>query len=187
MNKLFIALILSTVFYACNSKPDYSLSKYNVNYDGILDTILPHFSKLHDSIPANQRFLPKNKHYMLVHKVERQYQWMHYFESPNGYSYFMVSRLEPSIHRDKFASVCGRFKRNSTGAIDSASYEELFWTWKMKMPELKEKSSILFRTIIENGNINAYLPEVKENWVMFPDKNVKYDKATQTWKSALVY
>lgn len=187
MNKFFVFLGLVLLIFGCNSKPQYSIADYKLNYDGILDTILPHFSKLHDSIPESQRFLPKNRHFMLVHKVERQYQWMHYTQSKDGYSYFMISRLEPSIKGDKYASICGRFKRDSKGSIDSASYEELFWTWKMKMPELKEKSLILFSTIVETGDIKAYLPEVKENWIMFPDKNVSYDKATQTWKSKVAY
>lgn len=187
MNKFFVIIGLVAFICGCNSKPQYAISDYKLNYDGILDTILPHFSKLHDSIPENQRFLPKNKHYMLVHKVERQYQWMHYTQAKDGYSYFMISRLEPSIKSDKYSSICGRFKRDSKGSIDSASYEELFWTWKMKMPELKEKSLVLFSTVVETGDFKQYLPEVKENWIMFPDKNVSYDKATQTWKSKVVY
>jgi len=187
MNKIIVSFVLVLILNSCSNNSKYALSDYKVNYDGLLDTILPHFSKLHDSIPENQRFLPKNKHFMLVHKGERKYQWMHYTESKDGYAYFMVSRLEPSIKGDKFASICGRFKRNQIGAIDSSSYEELFWTWKMKMPELKEKSAVLFSTMVKTGNVNAYLPEVKEDWVMFPDKNVSYDKATQTWKSKIVY
>src|SRR5687767_799268 len=106
MNKFIIWAILFTTLSSCNREPQYSLSDYGVDYDGILDTILPHFSKLHDSIPEHQRFLPKNRHFMLVHKVERQYEWMHYTESADGYSYFMVSRLEPSIKNDKYASIC---------------------------------------------------------------------------------
>lgn len=187
MNKILVSLFIAALMMGCQSKSQYAISEYSINYDGLLDTILPHFSKLHDSIPESQRFLPKNKHYMLVHKVERQYQWLHYVQAKNGYCYFMVSRLEPSIKNDKYASICGRFKRNAMGAIDSASYEELFWTWKMKLPELKEKSLVLFSTMVETGNVNAYLPEVKENWVMFPDKNVTYDKTSQTWKSKIVY
>jgi hypothetical protein len=151
MNKAILAITLIVALYSCNTEHQYSLSDYNVNYDGLLDTILPHFSKLHDSIPENQRFLKKNLHYMMVHKVERQYQWMHYAEAGDGYSYFMVSRLEPSIKNDKYASICGRFKRDGKGAFDSASYEELFWTWKMKMPELKNKSLILFTSMVEKG------------------------------------
>lgn len=184
MKKLIVVIFLISGLTACNNQPDYSLSEYKINYDGLLDTILPHFSKLHDSIPESQRFLPKNRHFMLVHKVEREYQWLHYTEAANGYCYFMVCRLEPSIKKDKYASICGRFKRNKMGAIDSSSYEELFWTWKMPMPVLKEKSLVLFTQIVEKGNVHQYLPEVKgDQYVMFPDTNVYYDKPTQTWKT----
>lgn len=182
MKSFFYIVLALTIFSACKHEKTYSLTDYKIDYDGLLDTILPHFSKLHDSIPENQRFLPKNRHYMTVHKKEREYEWRYYTQAPDGYSYFMISRLEPSIKRDKYASICGRFKRKADGSLDSASYEELFWTWKMKMPELKEKSAILFKQIVEKGEVNRYLPEVsKGEWIMFPDKNVRYDKATQSW------
>ncbi|MES2618261.1 MAG: hypothetical protein V4613_10300 [Bacteroidota bacterium] len=184
MKQLLVIAMIVLMGVGCKDNKTYQLTDYPVNYDGLLDTILPHFSKLHDSIPENQRFLPKNKGYMAVHKKERVYEWRHYTQAADGYSYFMVSRLEPSIKRDKYTSICGRFKRTATGAMDSASYEELFWTWKMKMPDLKEKSYILFKQIVEKGEVKQYLPEVsKGEWIMFPDKNVWYDKATQTWQS----
>lgn len=184
MKQLIVIVALVLFGVGCNNSKKYQLTDYPVNYDGLLDTILPHFSKLHDSIPENQRFLAKNKGYMTIHKKERLYEWRHYTQAADGYCYFMVSRLEPSINRDKYASICGRFKRTASGTIDSASYEELFWTWKMKMPELKEKSFILFKQIVEKGEVKQYLPEVsKGEWIMFPDKNVWYDKATQTWQS----
>lgn len=184
-----IIVIVFAGLLACNRESTYPLNNYKVDYDGLLDTIIPHFAKLHDSIPDNQRFLPKNKQFMLVHKVERQYEWMHYTEEKDdGYCYFMVSRLEPSIKNDKYASICGRFKRDKFHAIDSASYEELFWTWKMLKPQLKEKSLVLFRQMVEKGNVDEFLPGVKQDeWIMFPDNNVYYDKTSQSWKSKQSY
>ncbi len=184
MNKFLVALSI-VLFLGCSNNNKYAFNPKAINYDGTLDTLLPHFAKLHDSIPEKDRFLAKNKEFMTVHKTERQYQWHYYSQAENGYYYFLLSRLEPSLKRDKFAAICGRFKRDSKGAIDSASYEELFWTWKMKIVELKPKAEILFAEIIEKGNVDEYLTAKKGNdfWVEFPDEKTYYDKATQTWKA----
>lgn len=163
---------------------EYHISKYKIDYDGTLDTILPHFAKLHDSIPESQRYLPKNREYMRVHKAERDYRWLEYTEAKDGYCYFMVRRNEPSLKRDKYAAICGRFKRDMNGRIDSASYEEIFYTWKMRQDSLSIKSPILFKTVVEGGKLDEYLPEHSAGfWVEFPSSKVYYDKATQKWKT----
>jgi hypothetical protein len=177
-------IVLISMLTSCkqSNSSSYSLNNYNLNYDGVLDTILPHFAKLHDSMKLEKKFSEAYKTYMQVHKKERGYEWINYHKSENNYDYFMVLRLEPSMKKDKYTAICGRFKRNDNGAIDSASYEELFWTWKMKKPELLEKSNVLFKEVIENGNVDAYVPEKKgDQWVEFPGNGVVYDKSTQSW------
>ncbi len=187
MKKSGFAFLCLTLCYACTDKSNYPLSDYRIDYDGVLDTILPYFASLHDSIPADQRFLLKNRHYMMVHKIERLYEWMHYTEK-DGYSYFMVSRVQPSLKKDKFLSICGRFKRDKNGRIDSASFEELFWTWKMKKDSLLIKSDTLFSAMVETGDIERYTPEKSNGyWIEFPSRFVYYDKATQSWKTRPSY
>ena len=180
MNKYFV-LSFSLILFSCGDK--YAFNPKAIDYDGTLDTLMPHFAKLHDSIPDKDRFLAKNKEFMRVHKLERQYEWHYYTRANNGYFYFLISRLEPSLKRDKYAGICGRFKRDTKGGIDSVSYEELFWTWKIRMPELKTKAKELFVKVIENGNVDNYLTGKKEGfWVEFPDEKTYYDKSSQTWK-----
>jgi len=187
MNKILATSLCVFVLWSCSQKDSYPLSAYTIDYDGVLDTIMPHFAGLHDSITGAQRFLPKNKAYMKVHKQERQYEWLHYTEK-EGYAYFMISRLQPSIKRDKYSAICGRFQRDKNGAIDSASYEELFWTWKMKKDSLFVKSAKLFKTVVETGDISQYTPEKSAGyWVEFPSRYVYYDKPSQTWKAKASY
>ncbi len=183
MNKFILVVLLTCLASSCQNKKSYSLSDYHVDYSGLLDTILPFFAGLQGDFPKSERFRPEHKPYMQSHKTERQYEWMHYAEK-NGYSYFMVSRLEPSMNRDKFLAICGRFRRNETGRVDSASYEELFWTWKMKKDSLQEKSLVLFNAAVEQRDLSPYMPENSDGyWMEFPSKLVFYDKATQSWKT----
>ncbi|MEZ4805755.1 MAG: hypothetical protein R2852_09800 [Bacteroidia bacterium] len=185
MNKIKIcvlSIVILTVVSCQNKSQEIGLSKYSVNFNGVLDTILPHFAKLHDSIPESAKFAARYSEYMQVHKEERQYEWMNYSEQNDGYSYFLISRSEPSIRKDKFSAICGRFKRQDNGKIDSASYEELFWTWKMKKEELSKKANHLFKTVISQGNVNEFTPEHSDGeWVEFPGNGVVYDKAQQKW------
>jgi hypothetical protein len=181
MNKIIFALCLSCLIYSCSEKQKSGLSAYPVNYDGLMDTIIPYFAALHDSIPSSQRFLPKNTSYMQVHKKERQYEWMDYAEK-NGYSYFMLSRLQPSLKRDKFTAICGRFKRDASGRVDTASYEELFWTWKMKKDSLTVKADKLFDIAVNGGDLQPYTPEKSEAyWIEFPSATVTYNQVAKTW------
>lgn len=177
-----LSLVILTVVSCQNNSQKIGLSEYSVNFNGVLDTILPHFAKLHDSIPESAKFSKRYSDFMQVHKSERQYEWLNYSEQKDGYSYFLISRNEPSIRKDKFSAICGRFKRQNDGSIDSASYEELFWTWKMKKDELAKKADHLFKTVISDGNVDEYTPEHSEGeWVEFPGNGVVYNKEHQKW------
>lgn len=182
--RIIYYLIVIAMLSACGNteQKTYSLEDYKLDYEGTLDTILPHFAKLHDSMSYARKFDPAYKHYMEVHKKEREYEWLNYHKTEQGYDYFLITRAEPSLNRDKYSAICGRFRRNESGNIDSASYEELFWTWKMKKPELIRKANKLFSVIIEKGNVDEYVPEkMGDEWVEFPGNGVVYDKSTQNW------
>lgn len=182
LNKVLILALVLT-FGSCSSDRQYTTSGFSHNFEGMLDTLLPNFAKLHDSIPQQARFSPVYRPFMNQHKQEREYRWMHYTETRDAYAYFMICRKEPSLKNDKFAAVCGRFKRDASGRIDQSAYEELFWTWKMKEDQLLHKGSILFKAMVENGTIEKYLPEnSREEWVEFPGNGVVYDRNAKAWK-----
>jgi hypothetical protein len=186
MNKIIFAGLLSLLCYSCSKKPAYSVTDYRIDYDGVLDTILPRFADL-KTLTEQTAYSPQYRKELMQHKIDRQYEWMHYTEK-NGYSYFMVSRLQPSMNRDKYLAICGRFRRDGHGNIDTSSYEELFWTWKMKMDSLRTKSDILFSKMVETGDIDQYTPEKSKGfWIEFPSKYVYYDKTAKTWKSKPSY
>ncbi len=177
-------LVTTTVLalLSCNSDRNYPLSEYGRDYDGMLDTLLPFIAGYNDTLPPKDSITRQK---LMAHKLDRQYEWMHYAEKGNT-AYFMVSRLESSLRKDKYAAVCGKFTRDSQGKVDLSSYEELFWTWKMKKDSLSYKGDILFSIAVENGKLDAYLPEKSAGyWIEFPSSNVYYDKAGKAWKTKL--
>ena len=151
---------------------------------GILDSVLPFIAKKHDTMPAAKRFDAAYQPYYLNQKKDRQYSLIYSALSSDSFNYFLIRRLEPSIKNDKYAAICGRFKRLSSGAIDTATFEELFWTWKMPLRELNKKSAILFNAVVLGKDLKPYIPG-RENdlFIMFPDANVSYNTKTKTWMS----
>jgi hypothetical protein len=66
------------------------------------------------------------------------------------------------------------------------TYEELFWTWKLKTDELRIKSLIIFKHFLLNGNVTYYQTyNVAENdyYVEFPSSKVYYDRLLQKWRT----
>lgn len=178
-NCWFLVLI---ALASCARHDDYSAERLNKNLDGMMDTLLPFFARLHDSIPAGQRFSHEYKAYMNQHKKENDYRFLYYKEHGDSFVYVMISRKEASIKKDKLSALCARYRRDASGRIDTSGFEELFWTWKMKQEQLMEKSEILFSEILEKGNVDKYLPENSEGeWVEFPGNGVYYDRRAHTW------
>lgn len=194
-------LSISVLIWACNSSTNSHQNPESLKWekdslemiklyapskmaDKLLDTLMPYFAKTHDSIPFDDRFNAKYKSYYDAQKNDRQYNALYYGKGNDSFYYLMVTRLEPSIKNNKYASVCCKFKRLSDGSIDTASYEELFWTWKMLIGDLRKKSALLFKKAVNQERLNDYMPaEGREDYLMFPDEHTVYDKRSKTWKS----
>ncbi len=136
-------------------------------------------------MPFNERFDSAYKSHFSRQKTEKQYSIIYAGMSENGFNYFMLRRLEPSIKNDKYAVLCARYKRNASGAMDTSTFEELFWTWKMPLNELNPKAALLFKLAIQQKELKRYMPG-RENdlYIMFPDGNAYYDQKNKVWKTA---
>ena len=183
MNKLYL-VVLFALFNACsNSQQSTSIDDYTIDKDSLMMQLVPFIAKLHDSISNQNKFLDKNRSFMESHIIERQYQWLNFYTDKDSWSYFQVSRLEPSLKNDKFSAICGRFKLNVKNTIDSSSFTEIYWTWKMREEQLKVKSNKLFELVISKKSILPYqYPQAREDWIEFPSDKVYYDSNAKTWK-----
>src|SRR5690606_37851908 len=185
---LFFLPVLFLMLQACGNNPQagsevkldgqdsimadslYAVSKNPMIFENIMDTLLPYFAKLHDSIPEKDKFLPIHKEYLKVHRVERELKGLYLYAQGNE-TIFMLSRLEPSIKRDKYSVLCAGFQRDSAGAIDTASYREYFWSWKMRKNELNNKAAFLFLRKVNGEDMSQWYPENSgDEFIMFPDQ-----------------
>lgn len=105
---------------------------------------------------------------------------MHYYKSKDGFTYFAVSKIAPSLKLKKVATI-GKLKFENDSIV---YYEEICRTWKMEVPELQEKTKILFDKIVQGKDVTPYYTKnlkTDEYWIEFPDDNNTYDINSRKW------
>ncbi|MFN3942925.1 MAG: hypothetical protein ACK4K1_09870 [Flavobacterium sp.] len=104
-----------------------------------------------------------------------------YFKNDQGEEFFAVSKIAPSMKLKKVATII-QMKREADSII---FYKEILRTWKMEVPELQEKSKVLFDLVIQNKSFEKYLTKnfQPEFWVEFPDDHTYFDDKSRTWKT----
>lgn len=185
-NHYFPLFFTGLIFLAAcsNNAPEAGSGKAG---EGLLDSLMPFVAKLHDSIPDSAKFAQVHKAFMVVHKQERQYCITHFAESADEGVFLIIRRLEPSINKDKFASICVHFKRNKAGAVDTASFREVFRTWKMKEEVLGVKTDVLFEKALKGADLSTYYPENnREEWIEFPGNGAVYNTRLKKWMAPAV-
>lgn len=152
----------------------------------LVDSLLPFFAKLHDSIPDNRKFDTLYRKAIAQHRVERQLELLYSGKGKDGRTYFVITRLEPSLKKDKYSALCASFRRHSDGSPDTSSYQEVFWTWKLKKEELYPKVRLLFKETLAGESLRKYYPQYSnEEYIMFPDERVAYDTINKSWRGGL--
>jgi hypothetical protein len=180
-----IELLLSVVLFACSSdKSNNSINDNPSSYftekesQELLIQIIPYSAKLPKGYNFSQRFNTALDSFYLQEIKKYQLERYFYTEKDSTH-YFLITREAPSLYEKRIAIV-GKFQKDENGHI--LNYEEGFWTFKMKIPELTEKSEILFREYVSGNDLSKYHPgNSTEEWIEFPDAHSKFDKKEQRW------
>jgi hypothetical protein len=104
-----------------------------------------------------------------------------YYEHPgDGYTYFEMSRIAPSLY-EKYVATGGRLKRDGSGRI--VEYEEIYRTWKMKKEDLAARTAIFFDRMVKGEDLSPYYTANigDTEHIEFPDDNVSYNKEQRRW------
>lgn len=103
-----------------------------------------------------------------------------YFVAEDGYVYFEVRKLAPSL-KVKFNATGGRLKFDSSGNI--ADYSEIYRTWKMEAEELATQTETLFPEMVMGKDLSPYYTDNAGGKLIieFPDKNVEYNSDLRRW------
>lgn len=180
--KSIYLLLITVLFTSCQieikSNPNNYLSSEEI-------------SKFKSKIVRYYEGLPKNvSHQKKWDSLHNDYyakkadaaDLMHYYKNDDGFVYFAVAKIAPSLKLKKVATI-GKLKFEK----DSITYyEEICRTWKMELPELKEKTKILFDKIVNNKDVSQYYTKnLRENeyWIEFPDDQTYYDIKERNWRT----
>lgn len=106
---------------------------------------------------------------------------MHYYQSEDGYIYFAVAKIAPSLKLKKVATI-GKLKVEKDSIV---YYEEIARTWKMELPELEEKTKIIFDKIVHGKDVSQYYTKNSdpEFWIEFPDDQTVYEVELREWQT----
>ncbi len=107
-----------------------------------------------------------------------------YHAASDGYQYFLVSRIAPSV-KEKRVATGGRLKLDgATG--DIVGYEEIFRTWKMEEPVFTSRTALLFEKMVSGEDLSPYYTVNTGDsslYIEFPDEHTIYDKQQRVWKN----
>ncbi|MCL7989273.1 hypothetical protein M8998_15085 [Sphingobacterium sp. lm-10] len=105
-----------------------------------------------------------------------------YYENPkDGYTYFQIRRIAPSIH-ERYVATGGRLKRDDQGKI--TDYEEIYRTWKMDKSVLEEKTVSFFDDMVKGKDLSPYYTENigDTEHIEFPDNQTYFNKENRRWE-----
>jgi hypothetical protein len=100
-----------------------------------------------------------------------------YHISDDSTHYFYMIRPARSLEGDR-RGVIGKYRMNSD--LSLRDFEELANTRIRPEEKLKMFGIILFRELLEKGNIVKYLPDT--SLIEWPDDRLKYDKFKNEWR-----
>lgn len=104
-----------------------------------------------------------------------------YYISPENEHFFLIARIAPSLE-EKMVATGGRMRFDSNWKL--IEYEEVFRTWKLPRPLLKERGLYLFGLLVKGEDLTPYYTaRAGFNYIEFPDENVFFDKESRMWKS----
>jgi hypothetical protein len=178
--KLYVIILILFISVACQSKEPYSPDTYlsKQEQQQLLLSSVRYFGHLPKGGTHENKFNADFDEY--YSKLVLDYTFERYFPL-DGFEYFMVSRVAPSLKQKKVALAI-RVKRDANGNI--AFYEEVFRTWKFEVPEMLEKSKMLFDLLVTGGDLTPYYPQNSgvEEYIEFPDGRTFFDTEERRWK-----
>ncbi|MDO8969908.1 MAG: hypothetical protein Q7U74_04410 [Saprospiraceae bacterium] len=185
--KQIVPFLLLLVFLACQNtekiSPNIGQKPDEVLAQKMLGKIIRYAAKLPPKGATHEnKFDPKfDEHYQKQaeeHRID-----LYHRDSATSDIYLLVSRIAPSM----------TVKRVGTGihlrmAGDSITYyNEVFRTWKMPEETLAQKGALLFSKMVRGEDLTPYYNanSGKEEYIEFPDDNVRFDTEKRVWISGL--
>jgi hypothetical protein len=181
MQKFIILGLAAALALSCSTSNSYAPEKHLITEEAEKQFLLS-IIRYTGRMPKKATSLTKYDATFQAYYEEEisYYEVEKYHVNARNEHYFLVSRPARSLHEKRVATG-GKLTYDSAGQI--SYYEEVFRTWKMKVSELEEKSSLLFDLMVKGKDLSAYYPQnSEEEWVEFPDDKVYYNTMAREWR-----
>lgn len=183
--KIFLLFAFFTcALYSCMNTKNYSPDAYLTENETtvLLRNIIPYNAKLPKGYTYKNRF-DKQLDTFYTEEMHKYKLEKYYTSQKDSFSYFLITRVAPSIYEKRIA-IGGRFTKDTSGKIKN--YEEAFWTFKMKPNQLQKISDTLFNDYVNGKDLSPYqIGKMEDAWIEFPDRNYFYNKVEQRWESVM--
>ncbi len=180
MKKIFVFIVIAVFFNACQSNK-YEPVKVISEKDAHL--IKMELSRFMDKLPSRTKMedrwdttlTSRNAYYSL--KADSM-KLLCFYEGKDGYKYFFITRIVPSIHEGDRRGSSGRFRWDSTTNRVS-DLEEYLLTNIMQPAKIEEVAPSLFEITLEKDT----LPEnfANKDFIEWPNGYFAYDKKNHNW------
>ncbi|MFN4298855.1 MAG: hypothetical protein ACK4EX_03880 [Thermaurantimonas sp.] len=179
---LFVIIIFK--FVSCSTSsfdftPDNHLNSYE---DSVFKySIIRYAGKLPPKATHRIKFDPSFDEYYI--QLARRHKIDFYYPSEDGFIYFQISRIAPSLH-EKYVGIGGKLKKDLEGNI--TYYEEVYRTWKMPYDDLIKVSRQVFIDMVNGKKLDKYYTKNTPDNVFiieFPDEETYFDTEKRIWVS----
>ena len=179
----YFYLLFLLAFVGCDNSPKNIFPKQHLNLEAQEQfklKIVRYIQRLPRYATDKNKFESKfDEEYA---RMAKNCELLFYFKDKQNNIYFAISKIAPSIKLKKTATV-GKLKYDEKDSL--VFYQEVFRTWKMEPKELKEKTEMLFRELIDNKDLTSYYTKNSnpEFYIEFPDENTFYDTINRRWET----
>jgi hypothetical protein len=179
--KTYFFIIILLITFSCQKDIASSPSDY-LSKDEIVNfkiNIVRYFEGLPKNVDHNKKWDTIYNDY--YNQKAAASDLLHYYKNDDGFIYFAVAKIAPSMILKKNATI-GKLKMENDSIV---YYEEIARTWKMEVPELKEKTKILFDKIVNGKDVSEYYTKNSdpEFWIEFPDDQTFYNTKERKWET----
>lgn len=190
--KIFVALITVLASLTCFFSCSENIQTKEVNYNQLQELsedekfafktqIIRFVGRKPEDASHENKFHPYfDEHYQ---KQVQAHDLTHYYDSKNGKTYFVLTRIAPSIELKRVA-IGGWVTWTEESEVKNVY--QTFRTWKNKPDTLQKRSDVLFTLLVENKPLTDYLTESRGDteYIEFPNSEVWFDSVQGDWVSS---
>jgi|GEM_PF-4731163 len=181
ISSLFLLLVI-VILSACSSD-SYNVSKQldEKEQREIKMELARYMDKLPPRVNMNDRWGAEALPYYTL-KADSMHLMKYFKSEEDGYEYFYITRIVPSIRPGERRASAGRFKRYDSKAFKAVrliELEEFFLTNVLPEETLANASNDLFVESIKNKKIAADSPNI--GLIEWPNAYFAYDKKNRGW------